>query len=65
MLEITTPPHPVLFLVNLLGYRGPTIVKPVPCLEPSPLAWTPGGSGQGLYGPCPPEGQTLIALLEL
>ena len=29
MLDITTPPHPVLVLLlaNLLGYRGPTIVK--------------------------------------
>ena len=34
----TTPPHPVLVLLlaDLLGYRGPTIVKPVICLEPSP-----------------------------
>ena len=51
MLDITTPPHPVpvLLLANLLGYRGPTIVKPVLCLEPSPWAWALGGSGQGLY----------------
>ena len=51
MLNITTPPHPVivLLLTNLLGYRGPTIVKSVPCLEPSPWVWYQGGSGQGLY----------------
>ena len=51
MLDITTPPHPVpvLLLANLLGYRGPTIVKPVLCLGPSPFAWVLGGSGQGLY----------------
>ena len=51
MLDITTPPHPVpvLLLVNLLGYRGPNIVKPVLCLEPSPWDWALGGSGQGLY----------------
>ena len=51
MLDITTPPHPVLvlLLVDLLGYRGPTIVKPVLCLEPSQWAWALGGSRQGLY----------------
>ena len=51
MLDITTPPHPVpvLLLVNLLGYRGLTIVKPFPCLELNPWAWALGGSGQGLY----------------
>ena len=50
MLDITAPPHaiPVLHLANLLGYRGPTIVKPVLCLEPS--QWVAlGDSGQGLY----------------
>ena len=36
-----TPPQPVtlLFLHNLLGYMGTTIVKPVPCLELDPWAW--------------------------
>ena len=51
MLDITTPPHPVpvLLLANQLGYRGPTIVKLVLCLEPSLWAWALAGSGQGLY----------------
>ena len=51
MLDITTPPHPVLVLVlvNLLGYRGPTIVKPVLCLEPSQWVWALDGSRQGPY----------------
>ena len=46
-----TPHHcvPVLLIANLLGYRGPTMVKPALCLEPSPWAWALGGSGQGLY----------------
>ena len=36
--DITPPPQPVtlLFLYNLLGYMGPTIVKPVLCLELDP-----------------------------
>ena len=40
MLDITTLPPPVLvlFLINLLGYKGPIIVKPVLCLEPSQWA---------------------------
>ena len=44
-------PHPVLvlLLVNLLRYRGPTIVKPVLCLEPGQWAWTLNGSRQELY----------------
>ena len=51
MLDITIPPHSVTVLlsVNLLGYMGPTIVKPVLSLELSPWAWALGGSGQGLY----------------
>ena len=35
-------------VANLLGYRGPTIVKRVLCPEPSPGAGALGGSGQGL-----------------
>ena len=40
MLDITTPPPPVLVLslTNLLGYRGPAIVKPALCLESGPWA---------------------------
>ena len=51
ILDITTPPHPetLLLLADLLGCRGPNIIKPVLCLEPSPWAWVLGGSGQGLY----------------
>ena len=51
MLDITTPPPPVLmlFLTNLLGYRGPTIVKPGLCLELGQWAWTMDGSRQELY----------------
>ena len=50
MLDITTPPPPVLMLVltNLLGYRGPTIVKPVLCLESGPWAWALDDSRQEL-----------------
>ena len=38
--DITTPPQPVtlLFLHNQLGYMGPTIIKPVLCLELDPWA---------------------------
>ena len=41
MLYITTTPPPVLtlLLTNLPGYRGPTIVKPVLCLESDQWAW--------------------------
>ena len=51
MLDITTPPHPVLVLLlaNLLGYRGPTIVKPVLCLETGQWAWALDGSRQELH----------------
>ena len=34
---------------NLLGYRGPTIAKPVLCLEPGQWAWALDGSRQELY----------------
>ena len=34
---------------NLLGYRDPTIVKPVLCLEPGQWAWALDGSRQELY----------------
>ena len=63
MLDITIPPYPVpvLLLANLVGYRGPTIVKYVLCLGPSiwvgALArlWTgmtlPGG---GVLSAAPP-----------
>ena len=46
VLGITIPIHPVLvlLLINLLGYKGPTIVKPVLYLELGPRA----GSKQGL-----------------
>ena len=51
MLYITMPPFPVLMLVLaiLLGYRGPTIVKPVLCLEPSQWDGAMGGFRQELY----------------
>ena len=51
MLDITIPPPPVLMLLltNLLGYKGPPIVKPVLCLEPSQRARALGGSRQELY----------------
>ena len=39
----------MLLIANLLGYRGPTIVKPVLCLEPSQWVWALGGSRKGLY----------------
>ena len=43
MLDIITPPLPVclLLLDNLLGYRGPTTVKPDLCLNPTlrPRPW--------------------------
>ena len=54
-------PHPVtlLFLTNLFGYRGPTIVKPAPSVELSPwvraLGWLWKGtilSGGGAHS-CP------------
>ena len=50
-LNITTLPHPLLVLIlgNLLGYRGPTIVKPVLCLEPSQWVWAMSDSREGLY----------------
>ena len=37
----TTPPHPVLVLLlpNHLGYKGPTMVKHILCLEPSLWVW--------------------------
>ena len=40
VLGINIPVHPVLvlLLINLLGYKGPTIVKPVLCLELGPWA---------------------------
>ena len=40
MQDITTPPQHVtlLLLYNLLGYMGPTIVKPVHCIELDPWA---------------------------
>ena len=51
MLDITIPPPPVLMLLltNLLGYRGPTIVKPVLCLEPSRVQAHWPSSRQELY----------------
>ena len=51
MLDITTPPPPVLMLLlaNLLGYRGPTIVKPAFCLESGLWLWALDGSRQELY----------------
>ena len=50
MLDITTPPPPVLMLLltNLLGYKGPTIVKPILCLELSQWTRALGGSRQEL-----------------
>ena len=49
MLDITTLPLPVslLLLHNLLGYRGPTTVKPALCLDSTPEAWGPGWSQPG------------------
>ena len=51
MLDITTPPLPVclLLLDNLLGYRGPTTVKPALCLDLTLRAWILGGSNKELY----------------
>ena len=51
MLDITTPPPPVLMLLltNLLGYKGPTIVKPVLCLESGQWAWALDRFRQALY----------------
>ena len=51
MLDITTPPPPVLMLLlpNLLGYKAPTIVKPVLCLEPGQWALALDHSRQELY----------------
>ena len=48
-------------LPNLLGYRGPTIVKPVLWPGPNPGAGALGGSGQGLY--CLVEVPPLLASL--
>ena len=45
----TPPPVLMLLLTNRLGYKGPTIVKPVLCLEPSQWARALGGSRQELY----------------
>ena len=42
-----TPSLCLLLLDNLLGYRGPTTVKPVLCLDPT-LGTRVGGSSQGL-----------------
>ena len=52
MLDITTPPLPVclLLLDNLLGYRGPTTVKPALCLDPTLWVWALAGSSQEQYG---------------
>ena len=46
ILNIITPPLPVclLLLGNLLGYWGPTTVKPALCLDSTPGAWDPGWS---------------------
>ena len=51
MLDITTPPPPIpmLPLTNLLGYRGPILVKPVLCLESGSWAWALDDSRQELY----------------
>ena len=51
MLDITTPPPPILMLLltNLLGYKGPTIVKPVLCLESGQWARALDGFRQELY----------------
>ena len=51
ILDITTPPPPVVMLLftNLLGYRGPTIVKPVLCLESGQWALALDDSRQELY----------------
>ena len=43
----TPLPVCLLLLDNLLGYRGPTTVKPALCLDPMPKAWALGG--QELY----------------
>ena len=46
MLDITIPPLPasLLLLDNLLGYRGPTTVKPALCLDPTTWTWALGSS---------------------
>ena len=51
MRDITTPLQPVtlIFLYNLLGYTGQTIVKPVLCLELDPRARALGCSEKRLY----------------
>ena len=51
MLDINTHPLPVclLLLDNLLGYRGPTTVKPALCLDSIPGPGTLGGASQGLF----------------
>ena len=46
----TPLPVCLLLLDNLLGYRGPTTVKPALCLNPTLGAWALGGSSQGLHG---------------
>ena len=45
----TPLPVCLLLLDNLLGYRGPTTVKPAMCLDPTLGAWALGGSSQGLH----------------
>ena len=44
-----TPSLYNLLLGNLLGYRGPTAVKPALCLDSTLGAWAPGDSSQGLH----------------
>ena len=45
----TPPPVLMLLLTNLLGYRGPTIVKPVLCLKSRQGAWALEDFRQGLH----------------
>ena len=60
MLDIPTPPPLVLMLLltNLLGNRGPTIVKRVFCLGSGQEAWALEDFRQGLH--CLVEVPTLL-----
>ena len=50
MLDITTAPHCTYVAFNQSAWiQGPTIAKPVPCLEPSQWTWALDGSRQDLY----------------
>ena len=55
---IPLPPVLMLLLTNLLGYKGPTIGKPVLCLESGQWAWSLDGFRQELY--CLVEVPTLL-----